>query len=183
MKSILMTPGNASLLRRSKKWATRRLVKADGDECRYGGPGDLLWVRENWQLVELPFADQDPESHIWKGPAPKAHPGGLWHVVYQADHLRSDLPRWRPSIHIPKWAARFILKIHKVHKEPLHAIDDAGAQEEGMRDALDYRELWEEINGRGSWRDNPEVWVIRYTKTEPHLCQQTQRPTGSVRER
>lgn len=170
MRQILMTPGNARLIHRSKKWATRRLVGNDGDNCRYGGPGDLLWVRESWQLVRLPFADQEPAENIWKGPAPKKDPGGDWCVVYLADCLRSDLPKWRPSIHMPKWACRFFLKLHEVRKERLHDIDDAGAQEEGMRDAEAYRVLWEEINGDGSWRDNPEVWVLRYTKTEPHLC-------------
>jgi len=172
-RQILMTPSNARLIKQGKKWETRRFVKNDSDSCRYGGEGDLLWVRENWQLVTVPFGD------IWRGPAPKRHPGGDWHVIYQAD---DECSRWRPSIHMPRWAGRFILKINQFHQEPLHAITDAGAQAEGMPSVDAYRREWASINGPESWDANSPVWVIRFTKTEPHRCM-TRHRIGSATER
>jgi hypothetical protein len=139
--------------------------------CPYGAPGDRLWVRETW--------------------GPRA--GG---VVYRADEYRADgfvsCPdggKWRPSIHMPRWASRITLEIVSVRVERLRDISEEDAIAEGVEQSFDfnwprwrnyeldgdgwlgapvdsYRTLWESINGPGSWVANPWVWVVEFKRVE-----------------
>lgn len=90
--------------------------------------------------------------------------------------------RWRPSIHMPRWACRIQLEIVSVRVERLQDINEADALAEGIpyRQAADwmgrggarrdfgpkdaYRTLWEQINGAGSWDANPWVWVVEFKR-------------------
>ena len=45
----------------------------------------------------------------------------------------SDPKRWRPSIHMPRWASRLSLDVVSVGVERLHDIDDEGATREGIQ--------------------------------------------------
>lgn len=89
-----------------------------GLRCPYGAPGDTLWVRETW--------------------AP--HPHGVMRcgAVYRADQgAVPDAGRWRPSIHMPRWASRITLRITDVRVERFQDIseDDARAEGATMRPA------------------------------------------------
>jgi hypothetical protein len=134
--------------------------------CPYGQPGDRLWVRETW----APHPDF-PES---------VHRG-----VYRADpECKYDVPRWRPSIHMPRWASRILLEIVSVRVERLQDIGDVDSHAEGVTiedrhmggycageflppSVRAYRELWEQINGAGSWAANPWVWVVEFKRVTP----------------
>lgn len=98
----------------------------------------------------------------------------------------------RPSIFMPRWASRITLEITKVRVERLNEISTKDCIAEGIesslpspgcafvyKDYLDcatdvfewfsdprdsYRSLWESINGRGSWENNPWVWVIEFKR-------------------
>lgn len=83
--------------------------------------------------------------------------------------------RIRPSIFMPRWASRITLEIISVHVERLQDIDVTDCCCEGapIADGLPnqthavetwYRELWEKINGDGSWDANPWVWVISFKR-------------------
>lgn len=88
--------------------------------------------------------------------------------------------RWRPSIHMPRWASRITLEVTGVRVEQLHSISDADAIAEGvqwhrssgvecpaglaMGPRESYRLLWEQINGAGSWSLNPFVWCISFRR-------------------
>jgi len=121
---------------------------------------------------------------------------GMRFVEYKADRSLSDFDgyddpaggRWRPSIHMPRWASRITLEITDVRVERLQDIseDDClaegiaqvvreklpGIQQCGEYDTIDvdpvaeYRDLWESINGPESWAANPWVWVIGFKKLE-----------------
>jgi hypothetical protein len=135
--------------------------------CPYGQPGDRLWVREAWSI--------DPH------PGPN-YSGGLrspdgGEVMYRAtDGWHGP---WRPSIHMPHWASRLTLEITGVRVERLKEIGAADAMEEGVAVHADhynkpighpcspvmaYRDLWEYINGPGSWDANPWVWVVEFRR-------------------
>jgi len=73
---------------------------------------------------------------------------------------------------MPRWASRITLEVTGVRVEKLQEITESDAKAEGVdpvvaklpthRDA--YRCLWGEINGAGSWDENPWVWVIEFKR-------------------
>lgn len=82
------------------------------DRCQYK-VGDILYVRETWAAWSR--AD---------GIAPT--------LRYKADGESLPSVKWRPSIHMPKEAARLFLKVKAVRVEMLQDITNAGAIDEGM---------------------------------------------------
>ena len=83
-----------------------------------------------------------------------------------------------PSIHMPRWASRITLEIVNIRVERLNDISDEDAAAEGVTGRMDHEkscywpesyvfsELWESINGAGSWDVNPYVWVIEFRRIE-----------------
>ena len=168
------------------KTQTRRIVKArdlewmdvhqglrepdNAERCPYGQPGDRLWVRETWR-AEL----------TWNTTKPSEIPdeAALW---YEADDQQRNNGRGtkfkgklRSSIHMPRWASRITLEITSVRVERLRACNEVdaiaegapwaacGAPQEGSHKA-GFAQLWEQINGHGSWEANPWVWVIEFRR-------------------
>lgn len=180
--------------------------------CPYGQPGDRLWVRETWAdlIAVSPSSDEPlpigPGERLIEPPTSWVDGKGRtrWHydgkvIAYRANSKiefcdgdgfsgefadRSDMPSWRPSIHMPKAFARIWLEVAAVRVERLQDISEADAKAEG---ALGYEEgvdppppdgdhewsyrasferLWESINGPGSWRANPWVWVVEFKRVE-----------------
>ncbi len=133
--------------------------------CPYGQPGDRLWVREAW-AVPFQFNDR----------APFDLPGGVTQKMYfRADGDPShagNAGKWRPSIHMPRWASRISLEVTNVRVERLQDISESDAVAEGVnhvsyRTAVEaYSDLWESINGDGSLALNPWVWVVEFRRAE-----------------
>ena len=141
--------------------------------CPYGQPGDRLWVRE----THAPQADCWGAWERWS-----RGDGGVGPIIhYKASDEQAWVDRWRPSIHMPRWASRITLEVTAVRVERLKDISAADCLAEGIdlhpshhekpRDSLygpvqTYRDLWESINGPGSWYANPWVWVVEFKKLE-----------------
>lgn len=157
------------------------LLRQGEEICEYGVPGDRLWVRETFALCEADGpkwfyrADSDDDGTI---PYLVSGAGGFGGGV---GSMKVD--RWKSSIFMPRWASRITLEIEAVRVERLIEISNDDAIAEGVvyRDscwfATDdpkalpwmtalgaYRELWESINGPGSWDANPWVWVIQFPR-------------------
>jgi hypothetical protein len=125
--------------------------------CPYGHAGDRLWVRET-------FCDL-----------------GDGEIEYRADGECDPnvVPRWTPSIHMPRAASRILLEIVAVRVERLQDITEGDAWAEGVDKAevlsmpcadgatAAYSALWQRINGAGSWEANPWVWVVEFKRTTP----------------
>lgn len=144
--------------------------------------GDRLWVRET---VACGACAPSPPSHwapsFWRREqGTPANPNGLW---YAADGLAPAKPitergRWRPGIHMPRWASRLTLAVTDVRVERLQDIgeDDAIAEGCGQYSSAivlhrdrpfepqhkgcyreGFSELWEGLNAsRGyGWEANP----------------------------
>jgi hypothetical protein len=136
--------------------------------CPYGQPGDRLWVRETWGQLYPHLCDDEPV---------------FWRADYSDKELREQLlPKWRPSIHMYRWASRITLEVTDVRVERLHGITDAGCEAEGVRPSIDgnardwpsdetgwrrtFRQLWDQINGEGAWHADPWVWVVEFQRIQ-----------------
>lgn len=84
-------------------------------------PGDILYVRETWNTTDdCGLFPPWPSTGI--------------HYMYLADAPESQAAKdakWRPSIHMPKAAARIFLRVTDVRAERLQCIDEDGAIAEG----------------------------------------------------
>lgn len=133
--------------------------------------GDIVWIRETF--CKVPLNDFGIE------------------YAYKAD-FDSTLSSWKPSIHMPKEAARLFHKITKVRCERLMNISEKDAVDEGIilyRDldllpsfknyrkndgefssfglaSNSYFSLWDKINGVDSFKKNPWVWVYEFEQIE-----------------
>ncbi|MDF0750337.1 hypothetical protein NLU14_08845 [Marinobacter sp. 71-i] len=143
--------------------------------CRHGGPGDRLWVREAWRQ----FSATD-ECGCSEAPCGCLSTGT---VLYRATDDDGE-SKWRPSIHMPRWASRITLGITSVRVERLQDISADDARAEGCSkpelppevrgvagdfvadERTTFAILWNRINGPGSWAANPFVWVIEFRHVE-----------------
>ncbi|MDX0249751.1 hypothetical protein GOC31_13625 [Sinorhizobium meliloti] len=137
--------------------------------------GDRLWVKETHARV-----GDNGDDHM-------ACPDLTRLVYYRADDVQPELSRWRPSIFMRRQDSRLTLLVTDVRVERLQDItnedciaegvpvhpnenaprvgptQDAFAREHGLIShyGASYRRVWEDINGNGSWDDNP--WVAAYS--------------------
>lgn len=164
--------------------------------CPYGQPGDRLWVRETFfvelpsdQAFEV---EGLPLSH-WK---PRQIEEALYHYRATPDVRNPNDWVWRPSIYMPRWASRLTLEIVSVRVERLQDISEEDAIAEGgvytdtgnnrwgqrangwshrgnttadtclLTAKFSFWNLWDSINGPGSWDANPWVWVVEFKQVQ-----------------
>jgi hypothetical protein len=134
--------------------------------CPYGQPGDRLWVRETWGVLYEQYIDD------------LAHEPTFWKADYSAEDLREQiLPRWRPSIHMPRARSRITLELTDVRVERLAAITPGDCLAEGIPPNTDgpsnpdglraqFAELWDGINSKDDQRFawNPWVWALCFRR-------------------
>lgn len=158
-----------------------KVTALDENEKPYRWPrtyatGDRLWVREAWRSL-IGYDDRAPRD------IPEGTP-----VRFEADDEMSSgwiWGRYRPGMFMPRWASRITHEVTKVRIQRLQDISEEDAIAEGAyvgkasgRYADDYAtmaiegrwfatargwyaDLWDRINGPGSWDENP--WVATYT--------------------
>lgn len=121
-------------------------------KCPYGQPGDILWVRE---------------SH-YKTTAKELN--GQFFYKASFEELGWSF-KWKPSIHMPKAAARIYLQVESVKVERLQDISRGDSMSEGCpfpniaketNPKEWFSDLWKSINGPESWQQNPWVWAISF---------------------
>lgn len=116
--------------------------------------GDILYVRETWQDLGSHYTYKADEGSVQKG--------------HDAFFVRS----WRPSIHMPKEAARIFLRVTDVRVERLRDIRRDEAVREGASPAcavLNFKAIWNTTikpadRDRYGWDANPWVWVIEFER-------------------
>jgi hypothetical protein len=168
-----------------RKSCTRRIIKpqpqgyfevseeplyiydTDGKQGKITPPyqlGDILYVRETWK---------------------QAPNGYYYYEDWQKDDI-ADVTKWKPSIHMPKEAARIWLKVTDVRVERLQEITRLSVQKEGIEVDpkecagkfdfitelfLLFQKLWDstikksDLDSYG-WDANPYVWVIEFERCE-----------------
>lgn len=135
-------------------------------------PGDILYVRETWK---------------------KAPNGYYYYEDWQKDDI-ADITKWKPSIHMPKKAARIFLKVTDVRVERLQNITEEQAKREGIKydecpTGFTWKEetdmhncyttpigamqaLWNSTIKKSDldiygWDADPWVWVIEFERIMP----------------
>jgi hypothetical protein len=158
---------------------------------QYGIPGDRLWVRETHAIV--PATAYSLSRDNGEQLAHRTSPDGDEWAVYHEGWDRCRPGRWRPSIHMHRWASRITLQVTGVRVERLQEITEDDAAAEGapsmaavtrvdpvfgtstsakVRDEGTHRYgfhvLWDRINGkRATWDSNPWAWVIEFRRVAP----------------
>lgn len=127
--------------------------------CPYGKVGDLIYVRETWVPNTVMPLEHRPEGD---------------YLYAATDAEKYAVARWKPSIHMPKKAARIWLRITGVRAERLHDMSDESLALEGIQEYVDqgkghdgthrdaFRQLWNTTGG--DWEANPWVWVIEFER-------------------
>lgn len=154
-------------------------------------PGDILYVRETiWQKTGH-YLDVDGETKaVWcnefRYAASDEKPEVGWNYSWGK----------RPSIHMPKEAARIWLKVTDVRVERLHDITEDGALREGAQGIIcdhvasgehgctdcmntgwieppqvEFMQIWDSTVKKSNidrygWDANPWVWVIEFERCE-----------------
>jgi len=151
-------------------------------KCPFGVPGDRLWVRETW--ADLIAAGFDGPEKLAYFEQYLSRDGT--HEDPESKRCRLDYGvKWRPSIHMPRWASRITLEVQNIRVERLQEITEEDAQAEGVtpfphdlegdcwtdgkhRTAFEY--LWDQINrDRATWSSNPWVWVVEFKRAESQV--------------
>lgn len=185
MKPILFNAQMVRAILEGRKTVTRRVVNPQpiaavktlyqkdgtniwrtyGSDCWYEFrapcvPGDILWVRETWSRMET----------------------GKY--LYKADNEKPiSYLGWRPSIHMPREAARIFLRVTDVRVERLQDITQDQIDAEGCKEwaysattgeLLPSGPSWFKIAWDStvkaknmstySWDANPWVWVIEFER-------------------
>lgn len=214
IKPILFNTEMVRAILDGRKSCTRRLVKPQPDEkhtyplgfvtdstekkevgCfgfgidEYGGsiqyakppyqPGDILYVRETFY--------EDVDCILYKADNEKL-------TGYRNMRGEDIVVKWRPSIHMPKEAARIWLRVTDVRVERLHDITEDGALREGAQGVrcdhvalgehgctdcmntgwieppqVEFMQIWDSTVkksdfDRYGWGANPWVWVIEFER-------------------
>lgn len=179
MKQILFNTEMVRVIMEGRKTVTRRMVKPqpkgahtvlDCDDyeqtfdmlCGNGGEGgvfldwaetikapcwagDILWVRETW--AKNPFGD----GYIYPTEVPGAG------------------QKWKPSIHMPREAARIFLLVTCIRVERLQDCGNMQAKDEGCVSCSQFARVWDstikpaDLHLYG-WEANPWVWVIEFER-------------------
>lgn len=132
--------------------------------CPYGHIGDRLYVRETYTTLA-------PEHQITTPYVYKANADAYTEEIRQEYIDRGYPYKWKPSIHMPKAAARIWLEVTGVSVERIQDISEKDALAEGVLWAPEiyshedipsvvFARLWESIRCPDLWGQNPWVWVL-----------------------
>jgi len=124
-------------------------------------PGDVLWVRETWYLE----THYDAHSYVYRASSPD----------YPVD-VGVGQHGWRPSIFMPREAARLFLRVKGVRVERLQNISAEDCEAEGHFETAPveprprswFSEVWDSLNAKRGygWDSNPWVWVYSFERVD-----------------
>lgn len=196
MKPILFNTDMVRALLENRKTVTRRVVKPQplnivSDEKQrkpLAFLSDLEWVKPPYQPGDLLYVRE-----TWS----RGYDGGY---IYKADDKLAELTSfqdstkliYRPSIHMPREAARIFLRVTNVRVERLQDITEEQAKKEGSKPLVcwncgglgcsdcagsgcaepalvEYRDVWDSTikpadRALYGWDANPYVWCVEFEK-------------------
>lgn len=193
MKPILFNTEMVRAILDGRKSVTRRVVKP-----------------QHLRVLDSPYHKEHPEAPdkvlLEKLCDPPYHPGDILYVretffehkgryYYKADGKHKALDdliggsffKWRPSIHMPKDAARLFMRVTNVWVERLQDMTAQDSLDEGVKlhlggilagkSAFDpFRRVWDSTIKKADlpqygWYANPWVWVIEFERISKEEAQ------------
>lgn len=156
----------------AKAWDVEESRICKQDDGRLWTPpchaDDVLYVRETWNGLRT--GPKGEEKTIY------------WYRADEDDNKLNPDDHWRPSIHMPKAAARIWLKVKRVRVERLQDMTAQDSLDEGVKLSLQgitngeptlapFAKLWDSTLKKGEvsrygWSANPWVWVIEFERLE-----------------
>ena len=213
IKPILFNTEMVRAILDGRKSCTRRIVKPQQlvgvlpNKCKNGMPEEFLKKKK---LMFKPYCDMTDAELINTAYKPPYQPGDILYIrekwkkapngyYYYEDWQKNDIAdvtKWKPSIHMPKEAARIWLKVTDVRVERLKDMTDNDALKEGAEGVrcnhaelglhgctdcmntgwlepplLEFMGIWNNTIkksdlDRYGWNVNPWVWVIEFERCE-----------------
>ena len=213
IKPILFNTEMVRAILDGRKTCTRRLVSSRQflgmlpDKCKNAAPDEFL---KGKRMMFKPYCDMTDAELIMTAYKAPYEPGDILYVretwkkapngyYYYEDWQRNDIAdvtKWKPSIHMPKEAARIWLKVTDVRVERLHEITNEGALREGAQGircdhvaigehgctdcmntgwieppVVEFMQIWDSTIKKSDldscgWDANPYVWVISFERCE-----------------
>lgn len=195
MKPMLMNTEMVKAISAGRKTVTRRLIKPQPHNVLYDGilqqgeieDGDVLLTlnKDNKTEMLIPPYQAGDVLYVRETWCKGSLNGGAEQYFYKADDNDFHC-QWRPSIHMPKEAARIFLRVTDVRVERLQdvTLDDAIA--EGCQGKFigsgecvgagweilpedEFADLWDSTIKKSDldkygWDANPWVWVISFER-------------------
>lgn len=152
------------------------------EKCPYGITGDRLWVRERFALEYSGPGGSRVDARYADGLSKQRDlMDRVQYPVERLDWIREPA-KWKPSIHMPRWASRLTLEITEIRVERVQDISTADCKAEGIQvdeqnhvirpdddinwggaDA-EFAALWNETNGKGAWERNDWCWILTFRR-------------------
>ena len=137
-RPIIFSAAMVRALLAGRKTQTRRLATSP---LRHVRPGDRLYVRE---AVSCGGVFSDVVEVRYRAHERASHTEFVEQVpVASATSALPAFPKYRPSIHMPRWASRATLIVTDVRIEPLCQISEKDAEAEGV--------CWDSADGHDVW--------------------------------
>lgn len=145
----------------------------DVSECKFGGPGDQLWVRESFA-----WSVKDPDS-FGEGPTRDTHNVVIRRLAHRGEwdnytpvkdgfEVTRVQPHWQSAIHLPRWASRLLLGITGVKAQRIRTITNEQLVASGFtgdaRGRTMYWSEWDKRNARRGYSvlSDPWTWAISF---------------------
>lgn len=183
-KPILFSTEMVRAILDGRKTQTRKVVKFPaGYNPQWSGyipDGTILYGSLNIPAVKSPWLTDDIlyARETWCGSDCK--------YFYRADGEEIEVPtldgntvpfgkadglKWKPSIHMPKEAARIFLRVTNVRVERLQDCGNMQAKDEGCNCCSQFARIWDGTIkksdlDRYGWNANPWVWVIEFERID-----------------
>jgi hypothetical protein len=175
------------------KTQTRRVMKPQDwsvlPKCPYGRKGDLLWVREKWQVLDHDFGGRLVHEKIDHDDVIFEEVPSAWIIGYEEGGEKWANPedrlahwaeqfgtanttggcdtRWRSPIFMPKWASRLWLEITRVTVQHVQSISAEGCIKEGIIPYIEnyqdefsgFEEVWDSHNAKRGFPWDSNPWV------------------------
>lgn len=163
--------------------------------CPYGVPGDRLWVREKWRpswtdgmCTRIEYAADgalsvDVTEHLCHAKAVRG--GDPARGIYWRPSIH--MPRWACRLVLEVVSVR-VQRVQDISeadaiaegvrdirgeridsecwiKASVLSLTTTRGHTDAQRHRAAFWDLWESINGKGSWTANPWVWVIEFRRS------------------